>query len=100
MPTDRQLLDCDTDVGENVDGLFFHHHQLITSDFVDSLKNARNDSVQSRCGDYHRIASVPTFVIELWMRQGIDVDNMTPREVVTRLRREGLHHFITSDKSV
>lgn len=76
------------------------HRQEITQDFLDSLTDARIDSVKRACGEMERVASVPTGVIEVWMREGRDVWNASPSQIVNWLRADDLHAFITTDKNV
>jgi hypothetical protein len=91
-----RLLDNVPSFGQNADGVFVKHEQPITDDFLDSLHSERMAKEHVRHGELNRVASVPTSVVELWLRQGIDVWNMTPHEVVARLERDNLHAFITT----
>jgi len=100
MSRDTVLLDNEPTLGRNADGLFIRHDQPITQDFLDTLKSERLAKAAVRKGELHRVASVPTAVVELWMRQGIDFYKMSPREIVAKLRRDDLHAFLTTDGSV
>ena len=90
------LLDNETHFKSNVDGLYLLHEQAITSEFLEQCKDMRSAQEDHRKRELNQVASVPTHVIEIWLRQGVDVWNMSPREVVQRLDREGLNAFITS----
>lgn len=90
------LLDNEVTFKSNADGLYLLHEQAITSEFLDLCKDTRSAQADLRSRQMNQVASVPTHVIEIWLRQGIDVWNMTPREVVQRLERESLQAFITS----
>jgi hypothetical protein len=90
------LLDVDAHFGQNADGLFIARHQVIPQDFLDDLADERNAKTSTRALTLHRVASVPTAVIELWMRQGRDPMNATPHEIVSWLERDDLHAFITT----
>jgi hypothetical protein len=95
-----RLIDNEPSFGQNADGLYVCHTQTIPSDFLDSLKSERNAKMNLRKAEFERVASVPTGVVELWLRQGVDVWNLTAREVVQRLERENLHAFITTNGNV
>jgi hypothetical protein len=90
----RSLLDNEPSFHDNADGLVIKHEQAITSDFVDSLKAERNAKAGKRSGEFERFASVPTFVVEMWGRQGRDWQNAAPKEIVKWLKADGLDHFI------
>jgi hypothetical protein len=94
------LLDNEPTIGSNADGLYLRHDQPITDDFLDSLKSERLAKAAIRAGEMHRVASVPTSVIELWMRQGYDFYRMTPREIVNKLNADDLGAFVATPKSV
>lgn len=90
------LLDNEVTFKSNVDGLLLLHEQAITSEFLDQCKDIRSAQADFRQRELNQVASVPCHVIEIWLRQGLDVWNMSPREVVQRLERENLQAFITS----
>lgn len=95
-----KLINNEPSFGENADGLFVKTEQVITDEFLNSLHSERMAKAAVRHGEMNRVASVPTHVIELWLRQGVDVWNLTAREVVQRLERENLHAFITTNGRV
>lgn len=90
------LLDNEVQFKTNADGLYLVHQQAITSEFLDSLKNARDAQASLHNREFNKVASVPTHVVELWLRQGRDVWNASPREIVQWLERDNLQAFITS----
>lgn len=87
-------------IQENVEGLYVEHTQAIPSEFIDMLKSERHAKRDLRAAEFERVASVPTFVWELWMRQGRDPFNATPRQIVAWLEADNLQHFITTPKRV
>jgi hypothetical protein len=95
-----RLLSADTQLGFNVDGMFQEHTQAIPSEFLDTLKDERSAKTNIMAGDYERVCSVPTFVVELWLRQGFDYYRESARACIKRLRDQGLEHFITTPKRV
>ncbi|MES1994445.1 MAG: hypothetical protein V4457_12850 [Pseudomonadota bacterium] len=95
-----KLLDANTAINANVDGLYQEHTQAIADDLLDNLKSERHAKAALRSGDYDRAASIPTFVVELWIRQGYDFYNMTAREIVAKLNADNLGAFIATPKRV
>jgi hypothetical protein len=92
--------DTETTFGENADGLFQKHSQVITDDFLESLKSERLAKAAMRSGEFERVASVPTFVWELWIREGRDPFNATAHQIVAWLKKDGLDAFIATPKRV
>lgn len=97
MPT---LLDTVADLREEAGGLTIVREQHIGQDFLDSLHSEREFKRHSKTQDLHRVASVPTQVVDVWLRQGRDVWNATPRQIVQWLERDSLQAFIATPKSV
>lgn len=95
-----QLIDTHSSFGSNVDGTFVHHKQVITDDFLETLKSERHAKAHMKHGEMNRVASVPTFLVELWQRQGFNIYEHSPREIVARLQAHDLQAFITTPKSV
>lgn len=76
--------------------------QQIPQSFLDRLKESRDESANNRMGDYHRVASIPTVVVEKWMREGFNIwdKNVTAKEIVARLKLENLEAFLTTTKRI
>lgn len=94
------LIDVHTTFGSNADGLFQEHSQVIPQDFLDALKSERFAKAAVRAGDLERTTSVPTFVYELWQRQGRDPWRASAREIIKWLKADGLDAFIATPKRV
>ena len=65
-------------------------------------RNAEASSGQ-REGEFMRVASIPTAVVEKWMREGFNILTMgtlTGADIVKRLKAENLDAFLTTDKSI
>lgn len=77
------------------------HTQEISDDFLEHAKALREAS-SAPAGDYHQIASIPTIVVEQWMREGFNIfdQNVDAREIVKRLRAENLDAFLTTNKRI
>lgn len=76
--------------------------QSIPKSFLDRLNNERIESSSTRMGDYHRVASIPTVVVEKWMKEGFNIydKNTTAKEIVARLKNENLEAFLTTTKRI
>lgn len=98
--SDVNLIDAHTDFGCSVGENYLKYSQVIPQDFLDSLKSERLASAAVRAGEMHRVASVPTQVVEVWRRQGLDIHKMTAREIIRKLQKDGLEAFITTNKAI
>ena len=79
------------------------HTQNISQQFLDDLKDARNESTKKAMGEFHRVASIPTVIVEKWMREGFNImtdRNITGADIVKRLKAENLDAFLTTEKSI
>lgn len=85
-----------TTVGENADGVFFQQTQEIPQDFLDDLRSERLAKQHVRYGELNKVASVPELVWDLWVKQGRDPWNASPREIVAWLNKDGLDAFVTA----
>lgn len=94
------LHENDTTVKEEAGELVFKHHQSLPQRFFDSLSAFRSHTASRKSGEYKRVASVPTAVWELWIRQGRDPANATAHQIVKWLREENLHAFLATDSAV
>lgn len=94
------LADVHSELVGNGSDLFIKRVQELPDGFEAALRDARQDSVERATGELHRVASVPVAVVEIWLRQGFDMTTATPRQIVARLRRDGLDAFIATAKAV
>jgi len=102
--SDVNLIGIDTNwVTEDDDSIVRKHTQHIPQWHLDDLKEQRNRSTEQREGEFMRVASIPTAVVEKWMREGFDIlsdRNITGADIVKRLKAENLDAFLTTDKSI
>jgi len=77
------------------------HSQEITDDFLKFNKEQR-DASSAPAGDYHKVASIPTAIVEKWMREGFNIfdENITAAEIVRKLSSEDLGAFLTTTKRI
>lgn len=103
---DRQgnkIINVDTSLKSDVGELLQKNTQEVPQSFLDDLKHQRNESTKKREGNFMRVASIPTVVIEKWRREGFDIysdKNITGQEIVKRLKSENLDAFLTTDKRI
>jgi len=100
---DTNLIGIDTDFIQNEDRVLRKHTQEIPQSFLDGLAEQRNNSTSQREGEFMRVASIPTVVVEKWMREGFDIlsdRNITGADIVKRLKAENLDAFLTTEKSI
>lgn len=95
-----ELQQSGTDFIWETGGVTRKHTQNITQAFLDDLKDARNESTKQRIGEYHRVASIPTVVVERWMREGFDMWQATGPQIVKKLQSEDLGAFMATDKRI
>lgn len=72
--------------------------QEIPDDFLTECHENRVASTEGRMGEYHQFASIPTAVVDMWMRQGFNIYQEPMSAIVKRLRSEDLTAFLTTEK--
>lgn len=92
--------DIKIDFDENPEGLVIQKTQYIDPAYIDSLKDHRFETNSRPSGEYMRVASIPVIIIEKWQREGFDFWNAPAREIVAKLKMEGLDYFLTTDKQI
>ena len=90
----RLILDSDT---RNFN---FEKTQHISSDFMDSLKAQRENSMGLLEGEMMSVARVPAIVYEKWLKEGFDIIKEPAHAIVARLKQENLDGFLTTKKKV
>jgi hypothetical protein len=96
------LLEVEPTFMDGPDGLIIRTDQTITDQFLQGVADKRNASGSAPTGWLHEVAEIPTGVVEVWKAQGFDINdrNIKARDIVSRLRREGLDDFISTTKRV
>ena len=100
--TQPELVGVTTDFGQNADGLFIQRSQEIPQHLLDDIAEQRNQSTSRREGNFMKVASIPTVIVEKWMSEGFNIfdPNVNGREIVKRLKAENLEAFLTTEKSI
>lgn len=94
------LIQSDTDFMQQAGETVRKHTQHISQAFLDDLKDARNESTQKPMGEFHRVASIPTAVVEKWLREGFDIWEASGPEIVKKLQAEDLQMFMATERKV
>ncbi len=94
------LVSASTDFIEDDDKLVLHHSQNISKSFLDDLTDSHNHTSGVPSGEFLRVASVPTIVVEKWMREGFNIWEASGKEIVKRLKDEDLGGFMATDKRI
>lgn len=94
------LIDTNAELVSGVGELAIRRVQEIPDDFLESLKCERTAKAHLKAGELNRVASVPTQVIDIWLRQGFDFWNASAHDIVARLNAHDLGAFITTPKRV
>lgn len=99
---DVNLLGVETELYADNDNFIRKNTQDITQEFLDGLKDHRNNASGKREGEFMRVASIPTVIVEKWMSEGFNIfdQNVNGKEIVRRLKAENLDAFLTTDKSI
>ena len=78
----------------------FERTQEITDEFLKECSDNRFASKQVPMGEFHQFASIPTAVVDKWMREGFDIYQESAKAIVARLRKEDLGAFITTERQI
>ena len=100
MKQQPKLIQSDFELLDEVGELTQKHTQHISQEFLDDLRDSRNASTSQREGEFMRVASIPTVVVEKWLREGFDIWQADGREIVKRLQKEDLQMFMATDKRI
>lgn len=98
----NKLIDAEVEFldGDNGNPLVIKRYQEITQGFLDGVADYRQNTKHTPAGDYHRVASIPTAVVEQWLREGFDIYKASAKEILARLRKDDLHAFIATEKRI
>jgi hypothetical protein len=78
--------------------LIIKHEQDIPDEFISDIRKERMDSLHTPAGEFHRVARIPTAVVDKWYAEGFDIHREPVTEILKRLRKEQLDGFIASNK--
>jgi hypothetical protein len=92
------LHNVNTDFIAEHDGLTIKNTQHIDQKWLDGLKDERNNSGKQREKEFMRVASIPTAVVDQWLREGFNIYEVSGKEIVKKLREQNLDYFMTTEK--
>lgn len=98
-----QLLDTLVSFHEDrtTNALTIGYEQEIPDDWLAEMARMKVDSLNTPCGDFYHVASVPVAVVDdLRIRYGFDVMTADHRETLKMLNRYALDHFILTNKRI
>lgn len=97
------LIDVETNLIGNRDGsLGLVKSQEISSNFLADLADDRFNSSHGRMGEFHKVASIPTFIVEKWMREGFNIydKNITLKDIVRKLNSDDMKNLMATSRNV
>jgi hypothetical protein len=80
--------------------LVIAHEQDIPDDWVSDLKRQKIDPNHSREGEFMHFATIPVVFWEQMIKEGVDVNRASAKDIVGWLRKKQLDAFITTNKRV
>jgi hypothetical protein len=80
--------------------LVIRHDQYIPDEFVSQLKRDKIDTLHEPTGDFYKVATIPVGWVNKWKRKGFDINTASAREILSRLRKEQVDAFITTNKRI
>lgn len=99
MNNQNTFHDININFDENTEGLVVEKSQALPDEWLQSLKDERFESKHRRAGEFHRAASIPVALHEMWLKQGYDCTKEPIAKTLAKLKHENLDAFITSDKA-
>lgn len=96
----NKLIEAQSDLIEQGDGLTIQRVQEIPQWWLDQLKDERFASKHRPTGEYYRAASIPQALVDQWLHEGYDVFKEPIAKTLAKLKAGGLDAFITTDKQL
>lgn len=79
--------------------LVIERHQEIPDDHLKALADQRLASSSAPTGNFMKLCSIPTSVVEKWLREGFDIYKEPAKAIVARLKMEDLNAFMATNKT-
>ena len=92
-----EFLGVDTEFIHQAGDMAYRRTQDIDDGFLRRLRNERQLQDRKFAPEMLKVASIPC---EKWLREGFDVHKAPLKDVVRKLRTEGLEDFIVTSKRV
>jgi hypothetical protein len=80
---------------EQFDELVIKHSQVIPDEYIQALRRDKVDTLHTPKGDFYRVATVPTAIVDMWLTEGFDIHKESIQATLARLRKHDMDAFIT-----
>jgi hypothetical protein len=80
--------------------LIIHHSHDLPDDYISALKRDKIDTLHTHAGDFFRIATIPTGIVEAWQREGFDIHKESASAIINKIKKHDMDAFITTTKSI
>ena len=96
------LIGIENDFEEQAGNLVRRDSQYISQQFLDDVKDKRDNSTKQLEGNYQHVASIPVIFVEKWQKEGFDImDGSIPfKDIVKKLKAKNLGAFMATEKSL
>lgn len=74
--------------------------QEITDEFLNECNDNRIASQNGPMGEFHQFASIPTVIVDQWLREGFNVYEESAKAIMARLSALDLGAFITTTRHI
>jgi hypothetical protein len=104
MDNSKSVSLVDTENAFRVDdeNLVIKRTQDLGSHFLSNLASQRIESANSRMGDFHHVAAIPTSVVEQWMAEGFNIfdKNVELKDVLKRLQSLDMEGLMATSRRI
>ena len=100
-PQPKVIHEAEPSFDDQLGKLVIRKDQIITPELLAATHEARLQT--EREGEFMHVAAIPTVIVEEWMNQGFNIltdRNITARQIVARLKAQGLDQFLATSKRV
>ena len=96
------LIGIENDFEEQAGNLVRRDSQYISQQFLDDVKDKRDNSTKQLEGNYQHVASIPVIFVEKWQKEGFDImdGSIAFKDIVKKLKAENLGAFMATEKSL
>jgi hypothetical protein len=90
----------ETFIEDPSEGLIVKHSQYMPDDFISDLKRDKIDTLHTPAGDFHKVATIPVWLVEQWKREGFDIMRESARDTIARLKKHDMDALVTTSKRI
>jgi hypothetical protein len=101
-PQGVEMIDTENALKFEGDKAIFKRTQHIDNKLLSNLSDQRFESSHERMGNFHKVASIPTVIVEQWMAEGFNIfdKNVTTKDILKRLQREDMGGLMATSKTI